>query len=298
MRYLLPSFWHNKRYLKAAKDLLGPIIQELLDRSDRGEWTPANNDADSNVLCWLAETARGHDRDAHTLAHIEVLLAVASVHTTLIRTLNVIYELAADPALADELRNEIQRVHDAENGGWTHATYARLEKMDSVMRESQRMTPHSIIGPRGIFKESFTFDDGTHIPKGAYAAIPSFAIESDPKNTSNPETFDGLRSYRMRRATHEVSPDAAKASSQNEEFLFSSYSPTSLSFGYGRMACPGRFFASMVIKMELTKLLSEYDFKFKDGEARPKNFILHEFLFSSPWQWMQVRRRENGACPF
>lgn len=38
-----------------------------------------------------------------------------------------------------------------------------------------------------------------------------------------------------------------------------------LGFGYGRHACPGRFFANNEIKLILAKLLLEYDIKMVDG---------------------------------
>jgi cytochrome P450 len=290
LRCFLPSYWNGKHYVRAAKRLLGPIIQDLLDKNDRGEWAPASDDAESNVLCWLADTAKGRDRDAETLAHVEVLLALASVHTTLLRMVNVLYDITAEPKFTEEIRNEIQQTFDADNGNWSHGTYARLGKLDSVLRESQRMSPPTILGLKRLFKESFTFEDGTHVPRGAYTAMPVHAIENDPTVTADPTIFDGLRNYRLRQARLDTK--------NREEYLFSSPEATVLSFGYGKSACPGRFFASLVVKLVFVKLLTEYDFRFKEGDARPRNLLVHEFLFCWPWQWMEVRKRENGMCPF
>jgi cytochrome P450 len=280
--------------LRSAKSLLGPILQDLLDRNDRGEWEPANNDAESNVLCWLAEIAKGCDRNGESLAHVEVLLTLASVHTTLLRMVNVLYDVTANPQYAAELRTEIA----AQNINWTHATYARLEKMDSVIRESQRMSPPTILGLKRMFSEPFTFDDGTHIPRGTYAAMPIFSIENDPNITPNPEIFDGLRSYRRRHANDDEGRDEAKGAAKREQFQFSSLESTVLHFGYGKTACPGRYFASLVVKMVIVKMLSEFEFRFNEGGTRPKNLLLHEFLFCWPWPWMEVKRRKNSACPF
>jgi cytochrome P450 len=290
LRYFLPSYWYGKHYVRAAKSLLGPILQDLLDRNDSGKWAPSNDGAELNVLCWLADTAKGRDRDAQTLAHVEVLLALASVHTTLLRMVNVLYDITAEPQYTTEIRDEIQQTFDADNGNWSHATYARLGKLDSVLRESQRMSPPTILGMKRLFNESFTFKDGTHVPRGAYVAMPIHAIENDPDITTNPTRFDGLRSYRLRQALLNTS--------NKESYLFSSPEPTVLSFGYGKSACPGRFFASLVVKMVFVKLLSEYDFRFKKGDGRPQNLLIHEFLFCWPWQWMEVKKKENGMCPF
>jgi ent-kaurene oxidase len=47
--------------------------------------------------------------------------------------------------------------------------------------------------------------------------------------------------------------------------------PQSMAFGYGRHACPGRFFASDEIKAITIYLLNNYDIKFAEGQTRPKS---------------------------
>lgn len=38
-----------------------------------------------------------------------------------------------------------------------------------------------------------------------------------------------------------------------------------MAWGYGRHACPGRFFATQEVKVLLAQLLLEYDFKMPNG---------------------------------
>ncbi|MCJ1405151.1 hypothetical protein MMC11_008377 [Xylographa trunciseda] len=290
----LPSFWRGQGYVRSAKTLLGPIIRDLLCKNDNGLWSPADKEEDSNVLCWLVDTAKGKDRDADTLAHVEVLLALASVHTTLLRMVNVLYDLAANPGYFDELRAEIESEAKCKKG-WNEASYSQLHKLDSVLRESQRMSPPTTLGLKRLFKQSYTFADGLYIPKGTYACLPTFAIENDPEHTLDPEIFDGLRSYRRSQQTQ---ASDSKGKGNREEHQFFSPGRTTLNFGYGKSACPGRYFASLVLKILFVKLLSEYEFKFLSGGGRPKNIMAHEFLFCWPWQKMMIRRKENGICPF
>ena len=290
----LPSFWHGQGYVRSAKALLGPKIRDLLRRNDEGSWSPADNEDDSNVLSWLVDTAKGRDRDSDTLAHVEVLLALASVHTTLLRMVNVLYDLAANPKYFKELQAEIESEAKSQQG-WSEASYSQLQKLDSVLCESQRMSPPTILGMKRLFKQAYTFSDGLHIPKGTYACLPTFAIENDPENTPCPEIFDGLRNYRRRQ---QIPINNNKLKGNNDEHQFSSTGRTILNFGYGKSACPGRYFASLVIKILFVKLLCEYEFKFLPGTERPRNFMAHEFLFCWPWQKMMVRRKGNGTCPF
>jgi cytochrome P450 len=287
---LLPSYWSGQGYLKSAKALLGPKLRELIHKNDEGSWSPEGNEEDFNVLAWLADTAKGGDRNPETLAHVEVLLALASVHTTLLRVVNVLYDLTANPECVDHLREEIESVWDA---GWDESSYARLHKLDSVLRESQRMSPPTVLGLKRLFKQPYTFSTGLHIPQGTYVALPTMAIENDPDHTADPETFDGLRSYRLLQG--EIEGGRGKESSNHQ---FSSFERTVLNFGYGKSACPGRYFASLIVKIVFVKLLTEYDFQFVPGTGRPKNYVVHEFLFPWPWEKILVKRRVNGACPF
>ncbi|KAI1345530.1 cytochrome P450 [Xylaria sp. FL0043] len=287
---LLPSYWTGWSILRHGKKLLRPRIQELIDKNNTGTWQPENdNPEDLNVLSWLSSMAKGRDRSADIIGHVMIMVALATVHTTLLRMVNVLYDVVdAGSELQQELLDEIQTVT---RRGWNYSgnPYDALEKLDSVLRESQRLSPPTTLGMKRLFRQAYTFQDGTHVSEGTYVAMPVFAIENDPSITAAPEKFDGLRAYRARRH--------AGADSQSE-LLFSSPGPNFLNFGYGKTACPGRFFASVVVKMVIVKALTEYDFKFLPGSGRPKNILAHEFLFTWPWTNMLVRRKAKGTCPF
>ncbi|OTB18373.1 hypothetical protein K445DRAFT_55649 [Daldinia sp. EC12] len=287
---LLPSYWEGWRLLRGGKKLLGPQVQELLDKNDSGAWSPQDDKPeDLNVLSWLVSLAKGRDRNADTIGHVLVMVALAAVHTTLLRMVNVLYDIIdAGSSLQNELLDEISAV--AERGWHDNGNpYDALDKLDSVMRESQRLSPPTTLGMKRLFKKAHTFQDGTHVREGTYACMPVFAVENDPAKISDPEKFDGLRAYRAAREG-----DAASAS----EHLFSSPGPHFLNFGYGKTACPGRFFASVLVKMVIVKALTDYEFKFLPGTGRPKNIVVHEFLFTWPWSRMLIRRKKKGTCPF
>lgn len=44
-------------------------------------------------------------------------------------------------------------------------------------------------------------------------------------------------------------------------------------FGFGRQACPGRFFASAAIKCIIIHLLDDFEVKLVDDKGRPENTI-------------------------
>jgi iron-sulfur cluster repair protein YtfE (RIC family) len=88
--------------------------------NDEGSWIPTiDKGQDLNIMAWLIDMVKGHERNADRLAHVQVITALAAVHTTVLRMVNVLYDLHAnDPALIAELRAEIEEVANGPKG-WT-----------------------------------------------------------------------------------------------------------------------------------------------------------------------------------
>lgn len=85
----------------------------------------------------------------------------------------------------------------------------------------------------------------------------------DPEIYPDPEKFDGFR-FSKQRSTEQANMARLVYAASNLE---------SMAFGYGRHACPGRFFADCEIKMIMVYLLTNYDFKFPAGVTeRPPSF--------------------------
>lgn len=84
-------------------------------------------------------------------------------------------------------------------------------------------------------------------------------ISRDPEIIPDPERFDAFRFMK------EGKPTSGLVST----------GPTNMHFGLGRYACPGRFFAAVVMKAVLARFLVEYEFKFGPGQAgRPPNMVI------------------------
>lgn len=81
----------------------------------------------------------------------------------------------------------------------------------------------------------------------------TFSPEYNPPDNKPPNEFDGFRFYRLR-----------KMAGKENKHLFVTVSPDSLTWGYGRNACPGRFFADAEMKIILIELLRKWDLKVAD----------------------------------
>lgn len=235
----------------------------------------------------MIECADESEQDPKYLAHLEVVISLASIHTTQMNAVHVLYDLASRPEEITQLREEIAAVA-SEEGGWKKTSYSKLHKLDSFLRESQRLSPPSILSLHRVMKQSHTPRDGSKLPAGSHICMATNAIQNDPEVTPNPEVFDGLRSYKKRQR-------------EGERLMhqFATTEKTVLNFGHGKYACPGRFFASLEIKIILVRLIMDYDFKHPPGAGRPVNLRAHEFIFPNPKGELLIKRRsEKRLSPF
>lgn len=134
--------------------------------------------------------------------------------------------------------------------------------------------------------QSVTLPDGNALAPGTLVLAAADAVASDPAYYPDPDKFDGLRFYNLRSSVGESTKNATHVQSQ-----FVATSKTQLQFGFGRHACPGRWFASHVIKLVVVAMLLEYDFRFKAGEVRPKTFLFQTTNMPHPQNRIMVRKK-------
>jgi cytochrome P450 len=109
--------------------------------------------------------------------------------------------------------------------------------------------------------KGFTLSNGQYIPAGVNIEVPSAAIHTDEANYPDGKTFDGFRHSKTRQ-------DGTASDRARSQFV--STNESNLNFGYGRHACPGRFFAANEIKLILSRLILDYDMKMP-GDATERH---------------------------
>jgi cytochrome P450 len=129
--------------------------------------------------------------------------------------------------------------------------------------------------------KTINLSDGTRIPPGTRIAFPADAILMDEEVTPEPMKFDGFRSYRKRQQPGE-----------KHHHVWVQTGKENLAFGHGKQACPGRHFAAAEVKVVLSRIIREYDFKYWRGNVRPKTFHLDENVFPDPKAKLHFRLRE------
>ncbi|KAF2704104.1 cytochrome P450 monooxygenase-like protein [Pleomassaria siparia CBS 279.74] len=281
LSWILPSAWRSTNYIRRAQRLLTPGIKKLQSGIIT---TPSHGDTGSTLLEWMIEIANDNERNAKDLAHLEVVLSLASIHTSQMNAVHVLYDLAYYSEYFEVLRGEIREVmrEDGQWSEWTKNSFYKLKKLDSFMRESQRHNPPTLLSYHRIMQQDFVLQDGTVLPRGSHITMPVNEIQNDSTVTSNPQRFDPLRYYNMR-----------KEPNQGHLHQFATTEESILNFGHGKHACPGRFFAALEIKSILVRLIMDYDWKLPDDQARPKNVMAHEFVFPNPEGILYMRARNE-----
>lgn len=275
----LPSYWRVHANLRSAKKTIIPIVLERRAKE-------AENDPDyvkpSDMLQWMMDAANPNDGRPEKLAHRQLLLSLASIHTTTMSALHGLYDLCAHPEYFEPLREEAKQVL-AEDGGWKKTTLNKMRKLDSFLKESQRFNPPSLLAFNRIVQTDLTLSDGTKLPKGTHFAMPAAAILHDDDHLPEAKVFDAFRYQKKREAPEEAN-----------KHQFAMTDSNNLHFGHGKFSCPGRFFASNEIKLIMAHLLEAYEFQYPPGQSRPVNLTADENLYPDPTARLMMRKRNQG----
>ncbi|RYP56338.1 hypothetical protein DL771_011957 [Monosporascus sp. 5C6A] len=299
-QYLIPDFYAIPRMVAKAQARLTPIIEERL----RGSAVPGYEKPDDFVQ-WLLEALPEEQKRSFGLqAHLQLILAAASIHTTSNLVTDCVYDLATHQDMQEVLRQEAAEVleEDGSGGGWHGKdSLARLKKMDSFMRESQRLHGNVTSFIRKVMKP-IDLSDGTHLPAGTSLLAPLAGVSRDERFYPGAETFDGLRFWRLQQQQHQQQNSAnggeAKNANRNANFgdqwQFTSIGDANMNFGLGRHACPGRFFAAAETKLILAYLVLNYDLRLREGEGRPAPAMFMMTKSPSPDAEILFRRRRRS----
>lgn len=273
--WLTPAKWHLEKGWKTIEDYILPLVKQRMKESDGG--LPINPD----MVSWMVKDGKSDlQKDPWSLTRLAGTLTAGGTYSTANFVVETMADLVAHPELLEEVREEIQAQHRDCCGVWDQAAFDRLDKLESAMKESSRLAPSAMLLYGRVVGEDYTLADGLRLRRGQTIAVGAHLKSTDPQVFENPSTYNGRRFYDADLESHRAQP-------------FRSVDSLTLTWGSGRWACPGRFFANMTAKIILVKLIDEYDFKFEDGR-RPPNAMMHEFILFHPFSKMAVRRREKS----
>ncbi|KAF8211729.1 cytochrome P450 [Mycena galopus ATCC 62051] len=275
-----PLISTRKSSIHYALKFLGPMIDERLRKEDEcgSDWPGRPSD----LISWLIDVAEGEERTAPALTLRVLATNMAAIHNTSMTLTSALFDLTTHPEYIQPLREEAERVIAEQ--GWSKAALGSMHKIDSFIRESQRLTGTAPVQmPRKVLsKNGFTFSDGSTIPYGAFLTVSSIPVQYDPANYDRPTVFDGFRFSRMREESEGGTFTRHMVSTSTDHLVF----------GHGRHACPGRFFAATQIKAMLAYILIHYDVRSETAGVRPPEQCWGLLRWPNPWGKIFIRKRE------
>ncbi|PGH15492.1 hypothetical protein AJ80_05509 [Polytolypa hystricis UAMH7299] len=174
---------------------------------------------------------------------------IAAVHTMSGTFTAVVENLLRYPGHIPLLRTEAERIisHPHDPITWTKSEINELKLHEAFIRETMRLWPlmHSTMTRTAMHEEGYRFRDGSFVPAGFSLGVAAQAVHTDEQHYEHPMQFDPKR----------FTGEQVK---MKKDFLAST-SQTFLTWGDGHHACPGRFFASHVLKILLASLVLNYE---------------------------------------
>lgn len=135
-----PASQTLQRALEDVNRHLFPFVKERRAEISRRRAEAACSGKEAPIadewVAWLDEKAGGEDYNPGVAM---VSFSVASFHTTTDFLCQLLCDLARNPALIDELKEEASYV--LKDHTWKKSSFAKLELMDRCMKESQRLKP-------------------------------------------------------------------------------------------------------------------------------------------------------------
>ncbi|KAF7320658.1 Cytochrome P450 [Mycena chlorophos] len=297
---IVPILSSKNSSLRYALKFLGPLLEERLEAErTMGKDRP---DRPNDLISWLLDYAPEYDKTPRELALRILTVNMAAIHTSSTTLAAALYDLAAYPAHIAPMREEALRVVGAE--GWSKAALNSMHRIDSFLRESQRLRGASVVAmTREVRAEGgFVFGDGVRVPRGAILSVVADPVQRDGGLYEGAECFDGFRFSRAREASAAAGAPATATDGAsgggprvfNRQMV--STAPDHVVFGHQVHACPGRFFAATELKAMLAHILIEYDVEAAEGakegeEGRPRDAWFAFFRMPSPTGEVRVRRR-------
>ncbi|EKM60012.1 uncharacterized protein PHACADRAFT_192410 [Phanerochaete carnosa HHB-10118-sp] len=226
----------NYKTIDCARALLGPTIERRRSMMEQygDDWPDKPND----LLQWLMEAAEGIEREPRALTACLLMVCFAAIHTSSMSFTHALYRLAVHPEHLQLLREEVEAIVTEDS--WSKGSLQKMRKIDSFLKESQRVKGINSILVECKALKDFTFSDGMFILKGSYVS------------TSKIATHDWRKYYNGLCTKHQMTNTSME------------YLP----FGIGKHACPGCFYAANKMKSMMAHLVMMYDVHMeKSGEV-------------------------------
>ena len=233
--------WRTKKWtVPMITKRISDIEKKESNDSEYTDWKPPND-----FLTWIIQTAKTENRyDELTPERISMRimpLNFASIHTTALTGVGCLLDIySAGQDVVDSLREELTRVLSEEGGQWTKQGLAQLFRLDSAIRESQRISAFalSFCQRKVVVAGGISTPSGLHLAQGIHVSCPWSSIAGDDDIYAKSKEYNAFR-FSKPREEYEALPAEDKAKVDNLKLRQLGLVTTSdkmFAFGHGRHA--------------------------------------------------------------
>ncbi|OBZ73431.1 Ent-kaurene oxidase [Grifola frondosa] len=155
---LTPSLLSKSCITRGVQHLEGMILERYRAMEEFGDdWVDKPND----MLQWLMDVAQRGERTVRALVLRILTMNMAAIHTSSVSFTQALYYLAANPEFVGPLREEVDAIISTD--GWSKAAMDKMRKIDSFLKESQRIMGASAISMERKAMRDVVLGDGTFI---------------------------------------------------------------------------------------------------------------------------------------
>ncbi|XP_014271425.1 probable cytochrome P450 6a13 [Halyomorpha halys] len=195
---------------------------------------------------------------------------LAGYDTTATTISFMLFELAQNSEIQEQVYNEIQEKIKKYNGVPTYEAVKEMAFLDKVLSETLRMYPPASAIVREARSPYHVPDSSLVLPKGSMVFIPIYSLQHDAKYYPEPDKFDPTRF------------------DDEDRIIKGTYLP----FGDGPRICIGQRLAKVEVKVAVIKILMTYKLSVNEQTIRPLKYH-PKTLFLTPigGLWLNLTRR-------
>lgn len=188
------------------------------------------------MLQWIIEGAPESEQNIDALVMRMTEVNMAALHTTAITLYQNLCCLAVYSDHIPELRQEMEQ--SLAQYGWSKVAMSKMYKLDSFMRETERLQgPSVIVMGRKVIGKGFTFSNGLRLPAGTTVSIPETIHTDEQEYGDNAQEFDGFR-FSQPLEVDEAVQGLGNTKVKRKYFTTTAVNYLRFGHGHGAVSCP------------------------------------------------------------
>ncbi|CAG9982117.1 unnamed protein product [Clonostachys byssicola] len=188
-RWLVHQSYEFQTFLEKVMPLVKNRRRIITTEREGGE------EQTGDAIQWICDAAPTTETDCEVCMRI-LYIYISAIGTTSTAIGQAVYDLAENAKFQDPIRDEIVSIVQ-EFRGWSKSSLNKMRKLDSSIKESQRLHPVTTATMMRKAQKSCTLADGTTLPQGRWVVVPAYSINRSSQWHDEPDMFDAFRFSRL-----------------------------------------------------------------------------------------------------